>query len=105
MMPGVEGVHNKEELPMKEAGTGKMRGFAALVLLTVFSAFLGEAEANYERLRIGGIIFTVLLVIGAFFVLFRKVTKRPVRSKLLRTRPPVSAFGFEIMGVFQYVAG
>uniref|UniRef100_A0AAR2KNB2 FXYD domain-containing ion transport regulator n=1 Tax=Pygocentrus nattereri TaxID=42514 RepID=A0AAR2KNB2_PYGNA len=52
-----------------------MKGFTALVLLTVFSAFLSEAEANpfvynYDRLRIGGIIFTILLVIGAIFVLF-----------------------------------
>ncbi|KAL7840248.1 hypothetical protein AOLI_G00255710 [Acnodon oligacanthus] len=82
MVHCVEGVHNKEELPLKtrtscgkEAGTGKMKGFTALVLLTVFSAFLSEAEANpfvynYDRLRIGGIIFTILLVIGALFVLF-----------------------------------
>ncbi|XP_060718268.1 FXYD domain-containing ion transport regulator 11 [Tachysurus vachellii] len=54
---------------------GKMSRLTLLVLLTVLSGFLNEAEANpfvynYDRLRIGGIIFTVLLVIGAIFLLF-----------------------------------
>ncbi|KAF4076120.1 hypothetical protein AMELA_G00226910 [Ameiurus melas] len=53
----------------------KMSRFALLVLLTVFSALFSEADANpfvynYDRLRIGGIIFTVLLVIGAVVLLF-----------------------------------
>ncbi|KAK1806724.1 hypothetical protein P4O66_005222, partial [Electrophorus voltai] len=37
----------------------KMSHFTAFILLT-----------DYERLRIGGIIFTILLVIGALVVLF-----------------------------------
>ncbi|KAF5898312.1 FXYD domain-containing ion transport regulator 11-like, partial [Clarias magur] len=43
---------------------GKMTRFALLVLLTDPFVY------NYDRLRIGGIIFTVLLVIGAIIVLF-----------------------------------
>ncbi|KAG7318022.1 hypothetical protein KOW79_019057 [Hemibagrus wyckioides] len=59
----------------RRPGAGKMSRLVLLVLLTVFSAFLSEAEANpfvynYDRLRIGGIIFTVLLVIGAVVLLF-----------------------------------
>uniref|UniRef100_A0A8C6NLA9 Uncharacterized protein n=1 Tax=Nothobranchius furzeri TaxID=105023 RepID=A0A8C6NLA9_NOTFU len=33
------------------------------VLAVLFSLFM-EAEANYERLRIGGLIFTGLLIAG-----------------------------------------
>ncbi|MCJ8745418.1 hypothetical protein PDJAM_G00129930 [Pangasius djambal] len=52
-----------------------MSRFALLVLLTVLSALFSEAAANpfvynYDRLRIGGIIFTVMLVIGAIVLLF-----------------------------------
>ncbi|KAF7692062.1 hypothetical protein HF521_011029 [Silurus meridionalis] len=44
-------------------------------LTAFFSALFSDAEANpfvynYDRLRIGGIVFTVLLVIGAIFLLF-----------------------------------
>ncbi|KAK3541372.1 hypothetical protein QTP86_023075, partial [Hemibagrus guttatus] len=43
---------------------GKMRRLVLLVLLTDPFVY------NYDRLRIGGIIFTVLLVIGAIVLLF-----------------------------------
>uniref|UniRef100_A0A4W4GUQ3 FXYD domain-containing ion transport regulator n=1 Tax=Electrophorus electricus TaxID=8005 RepID=A0A4W4GUQ3_ELEEL len=64
-----------------------MSHFTAFILLTVLCAFLGEAEANpfvynYERLRIGGIIFTILLVIGALVVLFHdKCGKKNKKSE------------------------
>ncbi|XP_072572583.1 FXYD domain-containing ion transport regulator 11 [Paramormyrops kingsleyae] len=63
-----------------------MGRFSALVLLAVLSVFFNEVEAtysvlsrtvkvflpclqNYERLRIGGLVFTCLLVAGGISVL------------------------------------
>ncbi|XP_060756418.1 FXYD domain-containing ion transport regulator 11 [Neoarius graeffei] len=54
---------------------GKMSRFALLVLLTVLIELFSRAEAdpfvyNYDRLKIGGIVFTVLLIVGAIVFLF-----------------------------------
>nr|ASQ41640.1 FXYD11 [Chanos chanos] len=51
-----------------------MRQFAALILLAVFCTFFCEAEANpfyynYDRLRIGGLVFAGLLVGGGVGIL------------------------------------
>ncbi|XP_050987217.1 FXYD domain-containing ion transport regulator 11 [Labeo rohita] len=51
-----------------------MSQLTELVLLTVFLALFGHAEANpfvynYEALRIGGLVFTALLVAGGVGVL------------------------------------
>nr|AFK24487.1 FXYD11 [Anguilla japonica] len=58
-----------------------MGQFSALVLLAVACAFFTEAEANpfvynYERLRIGGLVFTCLLVIGGVTLLLWNRCKR-----------------------------
>ncbi|KAK7146865.1 hypothetical protein R3I94_009647 [Phoxinus phoxinus] len=51
-----------------------MKKLTELVLLTVLLALFSQAEANpfvynYEALRIGGLIFTALLVAGGVTVL------------------------------------
>uniref|UniRef100_A0A672K4U3 Si:dkey-33i11.4 n=1 Tax=Sinocyclocheilus grahami TaxID=75366 RepID=A0A672K4U3_SINGR len=41
----------------------------SLFSFTVFLALLSRAEANYEALRIGGLVFTALLIAGGVGVL------------------------------------
>uniref|UniRef100_A0A673GVG7 Si:dkey-33i11.4 n=1 Tax=Sinocyclocheilus rhinocerous TaxID=307959 RepID=A0A673GVG7_9TELE len=41
----------------------------SLFSFTVFLALFSRAEANYEALRIGGLVFTALLVAGGVGVL------------------------------------
>ncbi|KAJ8287619.1 hypothetical protein COCON_G00002780 [Conger conger] len=64
----------QRNIPVYSCTTQKMGQFSALVLLAVACAFFTEAEANpfvynYERLRIGGLIFACLLVIGGASIL------------------------------------
>uniref|UniRef100_A0A8C9TSR4 FXYD domain-containing ion transport regulator n=1 Tax=Scleropages formosus TaxID=113540 RepID=A0A8C9TSR4_SCLFO len=54
-----------------------MGQFLGLIVLAVICAFFTEAEANpfvynYERLRIGGLVFTCLLVAGGIIVILCK---------------------------------
>uniref|UniRef100_A0A3B5MF85 Uncharacterized protein n=1 Tax=Xiphophorus couchianus TaxID=32473 RepID=A0A3B5MF85_9TELE len=42
--------------------------FSFYFFSVLFSIFM-ETEANYERLRIGGLVFTCLLIIGAVLLL------------------------------------
>uniref|UniRef100_A0A671MCY8 Si:dkey-33i11.4 n=1 Tax=Sinocyclocheilus anshuiensis TaxID=1608454 RepID=A0A671MCY8_9TELE len=41
----------------------------SLFSFTVFLALFSRAEANYEALRIGGLVFTALLIAGGVGVL------------------------------------
>ncbi|KAG7469004.1 hypothetical protein MATL_G00124230 [Megalops atlanticus] len=59
----------------------KMGQFATLVLLAVFCTFCTEADANpfvynYERLRIGGLVFACMLVAGGVCLLFWNKCRR-----------------------------
>ncbi|TRY82746.1 hypothetical protein DNTS_005498, partial [Danionella cerebrum] len=56
-------------IPLSRLGGVKMSQLTELVLLTVFLALFSQAEANYEALRIGGLIFTGLLVAGGVGIL------------------------------------
>uniref|UniRef100_A0A673XF87 FXYD domain-containing ion transport regulator n=1 Tax=Salmo trutta TaxID=8032 RepID=A0A673XF87_SALTR len=50
--------------------------------LLVLCAFFEETEANYERLRIGGLIIAGLLVAGGLFVLLNpKCTRKNKKSE------------------------